>query len=606
MTPPSREFVQFLQVFEADLDARFAASHLHAMNADHALTLLMQMSEHMAARYPMANAVDKAIEVYAPHLVSGATGVSPSLDALAEDLNFGQHYYLLREYLYYAFNFDGAFQWTMDDVQVDIRFLDRSIPRQFFVSHNEVVANAIEHFRDGTQRRELQERVRGTGEWDPIDDRIGELLKAEAEHKVSAYFSIIPRDSPIDLGGYSYAQFYALYRMLVAKALWHRHQAEVNGEGGALFMSEDELLAAAVADTGIAEDILRRILRDLVYDTVAVDDRLSPGYFSLMREGGTGRIWMRPTHFCIHEGVVGLLRVVAQRRSRVFLSNVSGPLGTGFVDRVAATFSAEGFQCLREVNLTQYAPELPDIDLLVISHEPTLGYVILVCELKSPLPSTWAKDHLRALNADGVSKAFIQSRRIGEFLTSEGGLCVLRHWLPKAGLPQFDHFVVVLEPLVITSHNGGMFFDAMQTPVFSYQTIERMLKACDGDMAYIQHMLHMHSDFIDQNAVTERQAVPLAQRHANYDVVDVQAIIHFPPNQWRSNGARDALVQEFLQSGMRPLDAFWSVWQGAAAAQPGVEAAAELPPGTSRRIAILFDENPERRGAYLALRKGHR
>lgn len=604
MSRPSSELVQLLQVFEKDLDTRLADNCIHSQDADQTLELLMHLSEHVATCNPGINSWDKAIEVYAAHLVSGASGETPSAEGISDDLLFAAHYYELRDYLYYAFNFEGAFQWTMDDAQVDIRFLDRSIPRQFALSHNETILSSLEHIHDASSRHELQALIRGIGECGQINGRIDKLLKAEAEHKLAAYFSIIPHDSQIDLGGYTYAQFYAVYRMLVSMALWHRYQTTVYDRRGALSMSENELVAAAATDTGIAEDNLRRILCDLIYDAAAARDRLSPGYFSLMREGRSGRIWMRPTHFCTHEGIVGLLRVVAQRRSKLFLSNVSGPLGARFVDRLATAFSAQGFQCLREVKLAQYDSRLPDIDLLVISHEPTLGYVILVCELKCPLPSAWAKDHLRALNSDGISKAFIQSQRIGDFLTSEGGLEVLRNWLPNAGLPPFDHFVVILEPIVITSHNGGMFFDAMHTPVFAYRTIERMLQACDGDMSYIQHMLHIHNDFIDHNVTTTRRSISLKQRHVSYDVLDDQPIVRFPLNHWRSDVSRDSLVQEFLSSGLRPLDAFQMALQGLPVELSG-ETTGEIGqlPRDGQRTVILFDQNPERRGIYQAIRE---
>jgi len=52
----------------------------------------------------------------------------------------------------------------------------------------------------------------------------------------------------------------------------------------------------------------------------------------------------------------------------------------------------------------------------VIVEEPTLGFVMLICEVKSPLPPQWAKDQLRALAKDNVSKAFRQTEAISTFL----------------------------------------------------------------------------------------------------------------------------------------------------------------------------------------------
>lgn len=600
MARAAPELVEQLRTFERDLDERLAACAVNGMDADRALATLMHMSEYVATREPMANGLDRGIEVLAPYLVSGAAGAEADVERLLEDSRFGAHYYMLREYLYYSFNAPGALAWTFDRDRTDIRFQDQSIPRQFFISHNESVLGAKHHFRDDTRCQQLEAQIKGRDEWALPGEEIDALLLAEADHKLAAYFSMIAPDNTTDLGGYTYAQFHALYRILVATALWHRYHTQVNHQGGAVHFDEVELIAAAQHHTSIAADTLSLILRDLVYDSRAAADRLSPSYFSLMREARGGLIWMRPTHFCMHEGVVGLLRVVAQRRSRKFLSSVSGTLSAGFVDRMAAAFEGQGFACLRDVRLAQYHPTLPDIDLLVISHEPTLGYVLLVCELKSPIPSMWAKDHLRALNPDGVSKAFHQVALISRFLTSENGLAVLRQWLPEEGLRDFDHFVVVIEPLVITSHNAGMFFDAVRTPIFAYSTIERMLHACDGDIAYIQHMLRQFPITVDEHLTVARRDVALLRTEVSYDVVEVEALIQFPHNRWRSDGTREAMIENFLRDGYQPFEAFRSQWKRHTGAVPHSKVAPTPVPIRGQRTVVLFDGNEERRGRFVA------
>jgi hypothetical protein len=582
-----------LQTFEKELDERLAACATYRMDAGIALRVLVDMSDLVAHEQPLANALDRAIDVLAPFLVSGRAGtddVDP--EHILADVTFAASYFLLREYLYYSYNSPGAFEWIVGDKQIEIRFLDKSIPRQFYTSQNESILGSRQHFLDKEKRSDLMERLREVGEWDKTqDDALIALLEAEADHKLSAYFSIIPRDSQIDLGGYTYAQFFALYRMLLAKALWHRYHAALSGERGAVYIAEEDLVGAAHQALGIDEAIIRLILRDMVFDVAADADRLSPSYFSLLRDGAEGGIWMRPIHFCLHEGVVGFLRVVGQRRNQVFLDQVSNALGAGLAERVATAFEAQGFQCKTEVDLTDFDPALPDIDLLVISEEPTLGYVILVCELKSPVPAMWAKDHLRALNKDGVSKAFHQCQKIGEFLRTAEGLALVRQWLPVEGLPHFDHFVAVLEPLVITSHNSGMFFDAMRTPVFGYQTIERMLRASDGDMAYIQRMLRTYCGFVDANLVVQGRSAQLQDTYVQFDVVGSGGVINFPPNQWRSDGSRERHASAFIASGENPGRSIPHAM--ASAGGSGREAALAATKGDSdgQRTVVLFDGN---------------
>lgn len=90
-------------------------------------------------------------------------------------------------------------------------------------------------------------------------------------------------------------------------------------------------------------------------------------------------------------------------------------LAEGVLDRVEIIEGSHGDA--RIVNEAFNGATLPDIDLLVISVEPTLGYVIFVCELKCPVPPRWAKDQLKVLNKDSVSQAFRQVevlRRFGQ------------------------------------------------------------------------------------------------------------------------------------------------------------------------------------------------
>ncbi|MEP0960646.1 MAG: hypothetical protein ABJQ70_21530 [Roseobacter sp.] len=208
-------------------------------------------------------------------------------------------------------------------------------------------------------------------------------MQAEADLKLEAYFSLLASDSQIDLGGYSYEQFLSVYRMLLTKALYHRYMARAQNAVGAIYMTEADLLDGVSEDLGIPSDIGQRIVKDLVFDLDAPVTRVDAALFSLSREGDSeANIVMRPHHFATAEGLVNMLRVIAQRRPKAFLDQVSNEMSDAFVQRVKKAWEAEGFTCFSELSLRDYDPLLPDIDLLVISCEPTLGYVIQVCELK--------------------------------------------------------------------------------------------------------------------------------------------------------------------------------------------------------------------------------
>jgi hypothetical protein len=135
---------------------------------------------------------------------------------------------------------------------------------------------------------------------------------------------------------------------------------------------------------------------------------------------------------------------------------------------------------------------------LVISEEPTLGYVVFVCEIKSPVPPGWSKDYLRALNKDSVSKAFHQVKAISDFLGTEPGVMFLRQQLPAENPKHFDGFVVAVFTLIVTSSNAGMFFSGSDQAIIDFRTLERILRRSDGDVSYIIHMLRHFAEQADK------------------------------------------------------------------------------------------------------------
>lgn len=550
-----------IKAFEAHLDAAYAARPIHRLDASAALNLSAFLTEAASTRERqrgLANAVNDGIVTFAPHLVSGRPGEEPDVEVLLEDLMFGRDYHLIRDLLYYAYNAPGSLSWSISSRRVEIRFVDRTIPRQFFCTWNEQVLLSVERYqgRDAARDRILALLI-GIDEFEPssaLEEAEG-LIAQEADHKLEGYFSILDPMSDISLGAYTYAQAHQCYRVLLIKALYHRYYSEANGGGGSVFMDLPGADEAISEETGLSIDTVRHVLRDLVFDMDAVRDRLDASYFSLMREGAVpGRVIMRPHHFSQAEGLVQLLRVVAQRRPNTFLANVSNPLGARFVRRLAGAFEAQGFTALTEVPLTEIDPALPDIDLLVISEEPTLGYVLVVCEVKSPLPPMWGKDQLKVLAPDSVSKAFRQLEAIKGFLGTGRGIGFLRSLLPEDGLEHFDDMVVIVKNLVITSANSGMFFGNEATPIMSFRTVERMLRKSDGDIAHILECIRSHQEGLDLYLETAMQVFQVGDIEVAYEACTGTNIVDFPQGDWRSSGRREKVIADFIAGGHQPFD----------------------------------------------------
>lgn len=293
----------------------------------------------------------------------------------------------------------------------------------------------------------------------------------------------------------------------------------------------------------------------MVYDSNSVSHRTDAAYFSLLVEGGQRkRIVMRPRHFTMHEGIVNQLRIVGILRPDVFLRSVSRELSHCFAQRAQRSFESVGFTCLRDVLLSKYDATLPDIDLLVISEEPTLGYVLFVCELKASLPPMWAKDHLKALRPDNVSKAFRQSESVLRFLQTAEGVALLKSWLPPAGRLPFKSFVVMVQPLVVTADNGGMFFEHEDTPIVSFRTLERMLIASDGDTEYLLDMLRTYDDEVDKHVVIRHAELKVGDVNLSYEGVANSPPIDFPQRSWLGTKERQEMIDDYVASGAHPFD----------------------------------------------------
>jgi hypothetical protein len=548
-----------LKKFEALLDDELARRSINGCDANQTLMLACNIAEAAATHKtasPMASTFNDGIVSFAAHLVSGRSGAAPEIERLFEDLVFGAHYHLIRDFLYYSYNAPGAINWTITERAVEIQFHDRSLPRQFFTTRNEWYFLSEKTFRGFDAPADIRRMLKGTSEFDlgEMHQVIDPLLQKYADRKLEAYFSILNPEANIDLGGYNYRDFFAVYRILMMKALYHRYQTEVNDVSGCVFMETEELAAMLAEETGVDGPKVGHILQDLVYDELAVTST-DASYFSLMREGAPPhRIIMRPYDFSKAEGLVQLLRVVAQRRPKDFLSNVSNVLGTQFVQRIKAAFEAQGFICRSELSLRAIDPKLPDIDLLVIAEEPTLGFVLLVCEVKSPLPPRSAKDQLRSLAPDSVSKAFRQVEAIAAFLRRPEGIDFIRSILPNGGIEHFDDFVTVIQQLIITSDNAGMFFGHEQTQIINFRTLERLLESSDGDILHIRTCIRAYNKAADDCMKPVMTSFEMGDLTVSYQGFTQTVLMDFPKNAWRGSPDRQQMIDDFLAGGHHPFD----------------------------------------------------
>ena len=378
-------------------------------------------------------------------------------------------------------------------------------------------------FADKERHQRIEELLRGTPEFEltPAGIEAQELIQAEVDVKLGLYFNLV-QDVSIDAGAYTFGDFITVYRALLMKALYHRYHALLNGSRGIISMPLDQLARDIESSVeNVSADTARRVVADIAYGTEARALDWIRYTSPCITFPTATKIVMMPHHFALWEGIVSFLRLVALRNPQLFLRNFSQQIGDALVRRLAKAFEDAGFRARTNVSLSKYHTSLPDIDLLIVSEERTLGYAMLACEVKSPLPPVWAKDQLRALEADSIAKAFDQLTRIKAFLDSDDGVQFLTDQLPREGLPDFDEFALLVWTVVATSDNAGAFF-ADRGTIIDFRTLERLLSRCDGDMLYVLNVLKGFPEWADNSFDRVMVEVQVGDIPVSYEAMSIK------------------------------------------------------------------------------------
>jgi hypothetical protein len=233
-----------LQKFEALLDVELARRPTYGFAANEALILACNATE-MAAHDligGLSSMLNDGIETLTSHLVSGRPGAEPDVKQLCDDLVFAAHYHHVRDLLYYSYNAPDSVNWIFSPGRIEIRYRDRSLPRQFFTTFNEWYFLSVKAFEGFDAPNEIRGLIKGLSEFElgNTHERLSVLLEEHADRLLASSFCILSPDAVIELGGYSYRDFHTIYRVMMMKALYHRYQAEVNEAVGCILTPADE------------------------------------------------------------------------------------------------------------------------------------------------------------------------------------------------------------------------------------------------------------------------------------------------------------------------------------------------------------------------------
>lgn len=520
-------------------------------------TILTALSrnETRTLAYRFSDSFDVAL----PYLIQHTKGKpidNAYWEVFFEDLQSMFHYYILREYLYYTYNATDSFNWDFSENAVHISFADRSIVRQFAQGwHTSILNMGDLHNQRSQIEREAIDVLRGKeelGDGSHVQAAF-DLAMRESDLRISTKFDILGGpDSAIELDGYTYAEFYAVYRFLLAKFLYHRYYARANNVLPAFQFSKVELPHEIAINVGLGVPLVSRILRDLTYSKES--QKLTPMCFEIIDHRYLADFVTIPDHFIDRDGFAQLLRIQATRSPSHFSRHISGALGNGLVTRLSEVFSQAGFMVLKNVSLDEIDKGLPDIDLLVISCEATLGYYVFACEVKAPIPALWAKDQLRVLRSDSLPKAFTQVTRIKEALQTEAGTEFILNKAFSVDPNPIQEGIMVIQGLIVTSQNSGMFFDepSQDTHVIDWRTLSHIVKASDGDIVYILKFLKELRTRFD--VTTHEVSTSVDDTTITYEAVTEGKISPFPKNEWKSTGLDSVVAEEFYASGGSPFD----------------------------------------------------
>ena len=469
---------------------------------------------------------------------------------MVEIFDFAVHYYIIRDYVYITFIKPDIVEWSRTGNIISIRIKDNSIFRQYCCELQEFLLNSSHDWNGVIKLDEMWSMLKGrdrSGNSDPVLEKAMDSVANEADYKIQHLFSGVPNDYAAPLRASSYKEFIKIYREILQIALFERHWSEANNAAGHLTYHIDDLSNALSSATSIPVATCRAVVIDIA--------AASHGTFNFIK--GENTLLLFPFCFSLTDGVNAALKQLAQKSPKAFSDNYANVIGDTLVTEVASYFSSyKNFRVVKEIDLAKYNPLLPDIDLLAISYEPSLGFHFFACEMKNNLPASSAKEYLKSIEGSKyILKALSQISLIQTFLNTEPGQRLLwekasaefKHLDWKKLFPQ--GMLLKVDHLVVTSQSFGMFLPGEKVSIIAKNMFRHIIANSDGDVNYIQYALRELNSSIDACYRIGKNHVSLPDLSVKYDVCNLTSVIRMPKNEFLSIGRLEALEQESLDSG---------------------------------------------------------
>jgi hypothetical protein len=530
-------------------------------NNINSIRLLGELVEHFYSKgeFHTAEYLRSAHSVIIPRMLNEPPtderiSTKKEAELISEAIAFGATYHVLRDAIYYSYATTSPVLISEpNDNSLSIVFPDKSIHRQLATEAQLFLLNSTKQgFKSDI---DLVSELKGTREWDtgnPAVSSVLEVISQEVQWKIAHLFSYFPKDNQLDMGGYSYNQFHRVYEELLYLALYSRYYAFANKLPNVIDYEQEKLLSALHNATEIPHEICNRILSAIAQASAS----------SFIFHSSSEKFFLFPCCFSLVDVLARQLRNFARDNAKQFLNGLSNPIGDALVDEISSYFSGfRNFRVRREIDLSKFDSSLPDIDVLALSYEPSMGFHAFICEAKNNLPAHWAKEYLKSAGKGGtVTKALDQTRRIRDFLNTEQGGQLLYN-IVKEDFSDLDYkilfptgFCVVIDVLIITSQSCGMFFPDESTAIINSGLLQHITEASDGDIVYMQQFIRGLNKVMDDTYEVNTTSTVINGTTITWEGAKLTKLIKFPNNSYLSTDQDRALEQESLKHEYRFID----------------------------------------------------
>lgn len=517
-------------------------------------------SQYREGNFLAGEGLRPALDVYIPKIIKkikpGKHTATLNEDEWLNLFQFASTYYHLRDIIFLSFDNIESVDWSEQGDEITAIIQDSTFNQQLAYEQQIFALNSATSPSDShIDQDKLLKLTEGTERWDQSNPSVQKALtyiESETNWKIQHFFSHIPAECELDLGKYKYCEFYKVYWHLLLFSLYERAYSKANNLSCVIKFSEQEIVGAISQNTNLPKDTCSYILRDIASS--------SRGTFNYLKD--TNSYLLLPFSYSLKDGIAAILKQQASRDSDGFSANFAKIIGDSLVTKVSNTFAQfRNFRVEKEIILQSYDPLLPDIDVLALSYEPSLGFHAFVCEVKNNLPATWAKEYLKTKGKKGsVTKALDQAQKLKQFLKTEDGINLLQNLISK-NFSSLDlkklfptGYCITIDFLIVTSQSMGMFFPEKTTTIINNDMLHHIASRSDGDTNYILWHLWNMDKAISQSYEETIETKTINNIKINFSSCRISGYFKLDQHSYLSNGTLENYEKESLETGYRYID----------------------------------------------------